>query len=164
MYTFQLNSLTDTERFAKILSEQIEAGSVILLSGDLGSGKTTFTQYFGKFLGVKRHMTSPTFNIIKSYKGIYTIHHMDCYRLEDSDEDLGFDEYFNDLDIAIVEWPQFIEEYLPEDFISIELLYIDESKRELKMKAQGNNNLEIVGAVYDQFTSWYVESSSISGS
>ena len=78
---------------------------------------------------------------------------MDCYRLEDSDEDLGFDEYFNDLDIAIVEWPQFIEEYLPEDFISIELLYIDESKRELKMKAQGNNNLEIVGAVYDQFTS-----------
>ena len=153
MYTLELNSLTDTERFAKILSEQIEAGTVILLSGDLGSGKTTFTQYFGKFLGVKRHMTSPTFNIIKSYKGIYTIHHMDYYRLEDSDEDLGFDEYFNDLDIAIVEWPQFIEEYLPEDFISIELLYIDESKRELKMKAQGNNNLEIVGAVYDQFTS-----------
>ena len=70
MYTLELNSLTDTERFAKILSEQIEAGTVILLSGDLGSGKTTFTQYFGKFLGVKRHMTSPTFNIIKSYKGI----------------------------------------------------------------------------------------------
>jgi len=96
MHTLKLNSLHDTERLAETLSKVITGGTVILLSGDLGSGKTTFSQFLGKYLGVKRHMTSPTFNIIKSYNAKIKLHHMDCYRLEDSDEDLGFDEYFND--------------------------------------------------------------------
>ena len=152
MYTFELESLSDTERFAKAFSDKIAPGTVILLSGDLGSGKTTFTQFLGKALGVKRHMTSPTFNIIKSYQGKFRIHHMDCYRLEDSDEDLGFDEYFNDNDVAIVEWPQFIEDYLPADYISINMSYIDESKRMLEMTATGDNNIKIAGEVHDQFT------------
>lgn len=152
MYTFELESLSDTERFAKAFSDKLAPGTVILLSGDLGSGKTTFTQFLGKALGVKRHMTSPTFNIIKSYQGKFRIHHMDCYRLEDSDEDLGFDEYFNDNDVAIVEWPQFIEDYLPADCISINMSYIDESKRMLEMTATGDNNIKIAGEVHDQFT------------
>lgn len=151
MYTFELNALSDTERFAKAFSDKIDPGTVILLSGDLGSGKTTFTQFLGKSLGVKRHMTSPTFNIIKSYNGKYKIHHMDCYRLEDSDEDLGFDEYFNDTDIAIVEWPQFIEEYLPNEYISLELSYENENRRILVMNATGDNNIRIAGEVHDQF-------------
>ena len=152
MYTFELNALSDTERFAKAFSEEIDPGTVILLSGDLGSGKTTFTQFLGKSLGVKRHMTSPTFNIIKSYNGKYKIHHMDCYRLEDSDEDLGFDEYFNDTDIALVEWPQFIAEFLPDEVININIKYLDESERLVEIEASGEENIKIAEVVYDQFT------------
>lgn len=117
----KVNNLEETERVAESLARVTIPGTVILLDGNLGAGKTTFTQYMGRALGVKRRMSSPTFNIIKSYKGKYTIHHLDCYRLEDSDEDLGFDEYFNDQDVCIIEWPQFISEFLPDDYISVSI-------------------------------------------
>jgi tRNA threonylcarbamoyladenosine biosynthesis protein TsaE len=117
-----------------------------------GSGKTTFSQFLGKYLGVKRHMTSPTFNIIKSYNADVKLHHMDCYRLENSEEDLGFDEYFNDTDIALVEWPQFIAEFLPEDVISINISYENENERLVTMEATGENNIKIAEDVYDKFT------------
>lgn len=152
MYTLTFNSLADTERLAKILSGEISGGAVILLSGDLGSGKTTFSQFLGKYLGVKRHMTSPTFNIIKSYNADVKLHHMDCYRLEDSEEDLGFDEYFNDTDIALVEWPQFIAEFLPEDVISINIKYENENERLVTIEGTGDSNIKIVEDVYDKFT------------
>ena len=152
MHTLKLNSLHDTERLAETLSKVITGGTVILLSGDLGSGKTTFSQFLGKYLGVKRHMTSPTFNIIKSYNANIKLHHMDCYRLEDSDEDLGFDEYFNDTDIALVEWPQFIAEFLPDEVINININYLDESERLVEIEASGEENIKIAEVVYYQFT------------
>lgn len=152
MHTLKLNSLHDTERLAETLSKVITGGTVILLSGDLGSGKTTFSQFLGKYIGVKRHMTSPTFNIIKSYNANIKLHHMDCYRLEDSDEDLGFDEYFNDTDIALVEWPQFIAEFLPDEVININIKYLDESERLVEIEASGEENIKIAEVVYDQFT------------
>ena len=152
MHTLKFNSLADTERLAKLLSGEISGGTVILLSGDLGSGKTTFSQFLGKYLGVKRHMTSPTFNIIKSYNADVKLHHMDCYRLEDSEEDLGFDEYFNDTDIALVECPQFIAEFLPEDAIKINIQYENENERLVTIEATGDNNIKIAEDVYDKFT------------
>lgn len=153
MYTLKLNSLADTKHLAEILAQEISGGTVILLSGDLGSGKTTFSQFLGKYLGVKRHMTSPTFNIIKSYNADVKLHHMDCYRLEDSEEDLGFDEYFNDTDIALVEWPQFIAEFLPEDVISININYESENERLVTIEGTGDSDIKIAEDVYDKFTS-----------
>ncbi|MBF0754400.1 MULTISPECIES: tRNA (adenosine(37)-N6)-threonylcarbamoyltransferase complex ATPase subunit type 1 TsaE [Jeotgalicoccus] len=152
MYTLKLNSLADTERLAEIFAREISGGTVILLSGDLGSGKTAFSQFLGKYLGVKRHMTSPTFNIIKSYNADVKLHHMDCYRLEDSEEDLGFEEYFNDTDIALVEWPQFIAEFLPENTISINIKYESENGRLVTIEATGDSNIKIAEDVYDKFT------------
>lgn len=152
MYTLKLNSLADTERLAEIFAREISGGTVILLSGDLGSGKTAFSQFLGKYLGVKRHMTSPTFNIIKSYNADVKLHHMDCYRLEDSEEDLGFEEYFNDTDIALVEWPQFIAEFLPENTISINIKYESENGRLVTIEATGDSNIRIAEDVYDKFT------------
>lgn len=152
MYTLKLNSLADTERLAEIFAREISGGTVILLSGDLGSGKTAFSQFLGKYLGVKRHMTSPTFNIIKSYNADVKLHHIDCYRLEDSEEDLGFEEYFNDTDIALVEWPQFIAEFLPENTISINIKYESENGRLVTIEATGDSNIKIAEDVYDKFT------------
>ncbi len=123
MISINVNSIEQTEKIAETFADHIGSNDVLLLRGDLGAGKTTFTQLMGRALGVKRRMTSPTFNIIKSYHTEdLTIHHMDCYRLEYSDEDLGFDEYFGN-GIVIVEWPDFIEEYLPEAFINITITH-----------------------------------------
>ena len=111
-----INNLDELNHFANVLVRHLEPSDLILLNGDLGAGKTTLTQFIGKHLGVKRNINSPTFNIIKSYKGSnLKLHHMDCYRLEDSDEDLGFDEYFQDEGITIIEWSQFIQDLLPKN-------------------------------------------------
>ncbi len=123
MIRIKADNIEDTRQIAKIFADNIKINDVLLLRGDLGAGKTTFTQALGALLGVRKRMTSPTFNIIKSYEvDSLKVHHMDCYRLEFSDEDLGFDEYFGN-GIVIVEWPDFIEEYLPEKFINITITH-----------------------------------------
>ncbi|WQK86152.1 tRNA (adenosine(37)-N6)-threonylcarbamoyltransferase complex ATPase subunit type 1 TsaE [Mammaliicoccus sp. Dog046] len=135
----QVESLETTKRIAEKLAQVVSENDVILLNGDLGAGKTTFSQYFGKALGVKRTINSPTFNIIKSYKGRLPFHHMDCYRLEHSDEDLGFDEYFNSDAVTLIEWSTFIQDYLPEERLEINIKYIEENKRVFEIKSVGQH-------------------------
>ena len=136
----KIKNLEDMETFAGILTKYLSAGDVILLNGDLGAGKTTLSQFIGKALGVKRNINSPTFNIIKSYQGSHLkLHHMDCYRLEDSDEDLGFDEYFEDDALTVIEWSQFIEDLLPNESLTINIEVIDETSRHIKIEAKGEH-------------------------
>ena len=89
---------------------------------------------------MKRTINSPTFNIIKSYKGTHLkLHHMDCYRLEDSEEDLGFDEYFEDNGLTVIEWSQFIEDLLPDESLTINIEVIDEMSRHITIEAKGEH-------------------------
>jgi len=145
----QVDSLEKTQQIAGKLAQVVTENDIILLNGDLGAGKTTFSQYFGKALGVKRTINSPTFNIIKSYKGRLPFHHMDCYRLEDSDEDLGFDEYFNDNGVTIIEWSEFIQEYLPKERLEINIKYIDADKRVFEIISKGEHYKQIKEVLND---------------
>lgn len=147
-----INNLDELNHFANVLVRHLEPSDLILLNGDLGAGKTTLTQFIGKHLGVKRNINSPTFNIIKSYKGSnLKLHHMDCYRLEDSDEDLGFDEYFQDEDITIIEWSQFIQDLLPKEHLIINIETLSETKRTIKLEAQGTHYLKVKEEVESEF-------------
>ncbi|MCH4404007.1 tRNA (adenosine(37)-N6)-threonylcarbamoyltransferase complex ATPase subunit type 1 TsaE [Staphylococcus haemolyticus] len=147
-----INNLDELNHFANVLVRHLEPSDLILLNGDLGAGKTTLTQFIGKHLGVKRNINSPTFNIIKSYKGSnLNLHHMDCYRLEDSDEDLGFDEYFQDEGITIIEWSQFIQDLLPKEHLIINIETLCESKRIIKLEAQGTHYLKVKEEVESEF-------------
>ncbi|WP_353458612.1 tRNA (adenosine(37)-N6)-threonylcarbamoyltransferase complex ATPase subunit type 1 TsaE [Staphylococcus coagulans] len=140
----RIKNIAEMQRFANLLTPLLKAQDVLLLDGDLGAGKTTLSQFIGKALGVKRHISSPTFNIIKSYKGdTLKFHHMDCYRLENSDEDLGFDEFFNDHAVTVVEWSTFIKDYLPDAFLKINIKVIDEDEREIELEAKGQHFEEI---------------------
>lgn len=124
--------------FATTLAKYLSAGDLVLLNGDLGAGKTTLSQFIGKALGVKRNINSPTFNIIKSYQGSnLRLHHMDCYRLEESEEDLGFNEYFEDEAVILIEWSQFISEFLPPSSLTINITTLNESERNIELEAQG---------------------------
>lgn len=116
MLNIRIKSLEDTERLAKILSDLIDKKCLITLNGDLAAGKTTFTKYLAKYLGVVDTVNSPTFNILKEYnsnKG--TFYHIDAYRLEGSEEDLGFEDIFYEDNIIVIEWAEFIEDFLPND-------------------------------------------------
>lgn len=149
-----INSIEDTERIANVIAALVTPGDVLLLHGDLGAGKTTFSQFFGKALGVEQKITSPTFNIIKSYEGKFPFHHMDCYRLEGAEDDLGFDEYFYGDGVTIVEWPEMIEAFLPEDYIDLNIKYIDDSAREIEIQAMGSRGNRLKEQIIDEVTAY----------
>ncbi|MER2048074.1 MAG: tRNA (adenosine(37)-N6)-threonylcarbamoyltransferase complex ATPase subunit type 1 TsaE [Solibacillus sp.] len=132
-----INTLEEMQALALRLAELVEPQYTITLEGDLGAGKTTFTQSFAKGLGVKRTVNSPTFTIMKQYVGRIPLNHLDVYRLEDSDEDLGWEEIFYGDAVTVVEWAHLIQEDLPEERLAIEIIRIDETKRKFVLKPIG---------------------------
>jgi len=141
MFTIKTKQAEQTEKIGEQLANSLKPNDVILLDGDLGAGKTTFTKGLAKGLGIKRYVKSPTFTIIHEYReGRMPLFHMDVYRLEDGGgDDLGWDEYFYGDGVSVIEWSQFIQDYLPEDYLRITLKRNDESdnQRTLDFEAQG---------------------------
>ncbi|MFP7494642.1 tRNA (adenosine(37)-N6)-threonylcarbamoyltransferase complex ATPase subunit type 1 TsaE [Terribacillus saccharophilus] len=123
-----MHTIEETNLFGQQLAELLLPGDMITMEGDLGAGKTTLTKAIGAGLGVKRTINSPTFTIIKEYEGRLPLYHMDVYRLEDSDEDIGFEEYFSGEGVSIVEWAQFIEDYLPKERLELTLKHDGEAR------------------------------------
>ncbi len=150
MSNYQIQTFTEdeTKRLANKLAILLRPGDVITLEGDLGAGKTTFTKGLGAGLGVRRTINSPTFTIVKEYAGEVPLYHIDAYRLENSDEDIGFDEYFNGEGITVVEWATFIEEFLPEERLNIRIKRIDEYKRLITFEANNSYFEEICKELY----------------
>jgi tRNA threonylcarbamoyladenosine biosynthesis protein TsaE len=139
----ELKSLDDTKRFAEWLVKHINRGQVICLVGDLGAGKTTFTQFLCKELGVQDYVTSPTFNLMNSYNGVLNgesidIHHFDVYRIFASDEmfEIGFDDFLYGDGISIVEWANQVSDMIPSDSIWITLTLTLDGKRVLTYTGQ----------------------------
>lgn len=134
---YNLNSLEETSKVASELASTFKGGEVIFAYGPLGAGKTQFFKDIGKALGVAKTINSPTFNLIKIYEGKFTFYHVDCYRLENVDEekkDLGLDEVLGDKDIiTYIEWPEFASKevlsYKP--VIKLHFSYVDEEQRKL---------------------------------
>lgn len=120
-YKFISSQPEETIEFARRMAKQLRPKDVIALEGDLGAGKTTFTKGLAQGLEIRKTVNSPTFTIIKEYNGIMPLYHMDVYRLEDSDEDLGFDEYFDGNGVTVVEWAHYIDEQLPSEILTIRL-------------------------------------------
>ena len=140
-YTLQTHSYEETEQFGENFSKLVQAGDVVLLNGDLGVGKTTFTRGLARGLGIKKNVKSPTFTLIREYKdGRLPLYNMDAYRLESSpDEDLGFDEYFQGNGVTVVEWPQFIKDEVPDDHISVNIKRQNEDDRQISIKLYGSS-------------------------
>ena len=128
-FDININNLAETQALAQKLAEIVEPQDTITLEGDLGAGKTTFTQAFAKGLGITRTVNSPTFTIMKQYNGRLPLNHLDVYRLEDSDEDLGWGEIFYGDAVTVVEWAHLIERDLPGERLAIEIRRVDEDAR-----------------------------------
>ncbi len=126
-----VNSLNQTEQLAKKFATSLQPGDVVVLHGDLGAGKTTFTQFVFKSLGVDEMVTSPTFAILKTYHGKFTLHHFDTYRITTEEAiEAGFDEILNEPDsIKFVEWSDNVADLLPQKLKKINIKYVDENTR-----------------------------------
>lgn len=119
-----MNDEADTAAFGAKLAETLQAGDVVGLVGDLGTGKTALTKSIARALGVQELITSPTFTIVQEYHdGKLPLYHFDVYRIGDVEEmyEIGYEEYFFGKGVCIVEWADLIEEIMPEDGILIEI-------------------------------------------
>ena len=121
MNTYISKSEQDTISFAKDYAKKLRIGDIIILSGELGSGKTKFVQGILEYFGLENEISSPTFTIVNEYNtSNLNIYHFDVYRLEDSDEfyAMGGDEYFSK-GICLIEWGEMIENILPKPYTKI---------------------------------------------
>ena len=137
-----------TKDFAKRLAGLLKPGDVIALEGDLGAGKTTFTQGLAKGLEITRNVNSPTFTIIKEYQGRLPLYHMDVYRVADAFEDLGFEEYFEGSGVTVVEWAHLIEAQLPEELLLIQLYLESDGTRRIVAEPKGERYEELCKEIF----------------
>ena len=138
-YELFVHSLDETQKLALKVADLLQPQDTITLEGDLGAGKTTFTQSLAKGLGIKRTVNSPTFTIMKQYEGRLPFNHLDVYRLADSDEDLGWDEIFYGDAVSVVEWAHLIEQDLPKERLAIRIERIDENARKFLLTPTGKH-------------------------
>ena len=135
---FHSNSEAETEEIGKKIAKAVKYGTVISLSGNLGTGKTVFIKGFAKGLGIKEIVASPTFNVIREHSagdGNW-LYHMDLYRINDVHCALAFgiDEYMSDKNaMTLIEWAERIEEILPPKTIHVEIKRINDTEREIKI-------------------------------
>ena len=128
----------DTLNLAENIESEKWPNMVICLIGELGSGKTVFTKGFAHALGIEETITSPTFNIIKEYNsGELPLYHMDVYRIDEHDETIAFNDYFNQNGVSIIEWADIIKDKLPEERLEIYFRIKDENTRVLVFKPYG---------------------------
>ena len=127
------NNLIDTQNFANEFASNLKGGEVITLNGDLGAGKTTFTQFLAKALGITQPVTSPTFTLMNQYlEGRIKLYHFDMYRIEDIDEILetGLTEFFGNKDaVCMIEWAENIKPLLPAKLTKINIKKLGETER-----------------------------------
>lgn len=147
-YKITSRSIEDTMELAENIESEKFPGMIICLDGELGSGKTVFVKGFAKSLGLEETITSPTFNIVKEYtSGEMPLYHMDVYRLEDGDESIGFNDYFNSDGVSIIEWSELISDILPEERLDIKFKVIDENTRIIKLTPHGSKYEDIINYV-----------------
>ena len=125
MESFEISNLKETKKLATAFAKLLTGGEIVLLSGDLGAGKTTFTKFVLEALGVKDNITSPTFTLMHEYKTKrFDIYHFDMYRLKNGAEAS---------EIGIVEWAENIKDILHGKYILINIKLIDENKRKFEI-------------------------------
>lgn len=147
-YKYTSRSVEDTLRLAENIESEKFPNMVICLEGDLGCGKTVFTKGFASALGIEETITSPTFTIIKEYlSGELPLYHMDVYRLENNEDEIGIKDYFKKGGITIIEWADLIEKKLPQERLVIRFKVVNEDTRVLIFEAHGEKYEELCNAV-----------------
>ena len=119
MKIIETHSPEETYKVGYDLGNSAEKGQIFCMSGDLGVGKTVFTQGFAAGLGVEDNVNSPTFTIVQEYEdGRIPLYHFDVYRISDVSEmdEIGYEEYFYGEGVCLIEWAEIIEESMDEDF------------------------------------------------
>ncbi len=135
--TYVTDSVIETERIAEQLGRTLSGGETVLLSGEMGAGKTHFVKGLAVGLEISDVITSPTFALHNSYTGRLTLNHFDFYRIDDSSEVevLGLNEFFyDDRGVSVIEWGENIADLIPANSIRVTIEKLSENRRRITLK------------------------------
>jgi tRNA threonylcarbamoyladenosine biosynthesis protein TsaE len=146
---FISSGVEQTIRLGVRLGELLQAGDCLCLSGELGTGKTALAQGVGRGWGAGQRITSPTFTLVNEYPRLRdgrVLYHIDCYRLEGEADVMsaGLGDILSDGATAMIEWPERIAPLLPSDRLWIEMRHINDTRRGLRLKAEGQRAAELL--------------------
>jgi tRNA threonylcarbamoyladenosine biosynthesis protein TsaE len=145
---FISHSEAQTRRLGARLAAYLHPGDVLALVGDLGSGKTRWIQGVCAGLGVTDPVISPTFTLVNEYRGLYPVYHIDLYRLADAAETatFGLEDYLYGSGITMIEWADRIKALLPDEYLTVELHHLEETKRRVVLRPHGQRFLALLEA------------------
>ena len=156
MFSIVTKNPEATKQAGKNLGQNLSPGSIVALTGELGSGKTTLVQGIGEGLRIRSLIKSPSFVIINEYDGPLPLYHFDLYRLDNAEEILGLgcEEYFYEKrGVVIIEWAKKIKDFLPEEYLEINLKIVNLSKRKISGQAYGASYKEVMKKMEKLFCS-----------
>lgn len=149
MKAIETRSEEATRELGRKLGKIVTPGTIITLDGDLGVGKTVFTQGFAQGLGIKETVNSPTFTIVQVYEeGRIPFYHFDVYRIGDVEEmeEIGYEDYFYGMGVCLIEWAKLIEEILPKKYVEISIekdLTCGFDYRKITIKGEEYENISV---------------------
>lgn len=143
---FISHSEAQTHRLGARLAEFLGPGDVLALIGDLGAGKTRWAQGVCQGLGVTQPVISPTFTLVNEYEGRLPVYHIDLYRVTDPHETLtfGLEDYLYGYGVSLVEWADRAGEFLPKEYLTVELYHLEENKRRVVLRPRGARFLALL--------------------
>lgn len=146
VFGLKSNSVSQTKKYATSLALLLSPGCTLILTGDLGAGKTTFTKALARALGVKSVVTSPSFTLLKEYEGKLDLFHLDLYRIRTIEEiqDLALEDIYTAGGITVIEWGDKLASLLPQEYIEIEIKNPDGNERDLVVRSYGTVSSSII--------------------
>jgi tRNA threonylcarbamoyladenosine biosynthesis protein TsaE len=139
-----------TKEFGKVVAGLLKVGDIICLSGDLGAGKTTLVKGLASGLRIKEdHVNSPTFVLLNIYEGKLPLFHFDLYRMNSTAEilEIGYEEFFYGQGVAVIEWAERLDDLMPKEYLSIELIHKGEDTRDIVIHSKGGRYQRIIKAL-----------------
>ncbi len=124
----------ETENAGYELGKTLRGGDIVALNGDLGTGKTVFTRGIARALGISAPIQSPTFTIVREYRGELRLCHFDLYRVTEAEElyEIGFDDYLDDDTVAVIEWADMFPEVIPKKAVRVTIGYCPDGRRRIE--------------------------------
>ena len=153
---FISHSVNDTLRIGRQIAKQLKPSDIIVLFGDLGSGKTVLTKGIARGLGISvSNIISPSFVLLRQYtKGKLPLFHFDLYRLAKPKDiaGLGFEEYFYGQGVTVIEWAERLTCLMPKEYLKVELLFKNDTQRKLKFSASGDRYKELLKKIHENIS------------
>ncbi|EHJ55737.1 YjeE family ATPase [Streptococcus urinalis FB127-CNA-2] len=143
---FYTNNEAELQDLGQKIGYHLEEGDILILTGDLGSGKTTLTKGIGKALGISQMIKSPTYTIVREYTGDTTLYHLDVYRIGDDPDSIDLDEFLFGSGITVIEWGELLDPHLFNDYLEV-IIHKEDQGRRVELQSHGTRSETILRKV-----------------